>query len=193
MSAVQTVKEHLRGYEKGLADAVTTPRSKEVQMATVQAKLQGYSEVRGPADSAEPFVTLHSSLLWSMPAGLPPLQLEGCSGGLSQDLHDVVNPDCTACGVLHVISSAQAADVCPGQITGQAEGLWQRGWEEPPAAMMRLLALLLQGLEAGEAEAKASIKAVHAEKAELEGHLSALEDKIEALETENANLESMKV
>ncbi len=71
--------------------------------------------------------------------------------------------------------------------------MWQRGWEEPPAAMMRLLALLLQGLEAGEAEAKASIKAVHAEKAELEGHLSALEDKIEALETENANLESMKV
>lgn len=44
-SSVQTVKEHLRGYEKGLADAVTTPRSKEVQMATVQAKLQGYSEV----------------------------------------------------------------------------------------------------------------------------------------------------
>lgn len=50
-----------------------------------------------------------------------------------------------------------------------------------------------QGLEAGEAEAKASIKAMQAEKAELEGRMSALEDKIEALETENANLESMKV
>ncbi len=51
----------------------------------------------------------------------------------------------------------------------------------------------MQGLEAGEAEAKAAIKAVQAEKAELEGRLGALEDKIEALETENANLESMKV
>ena len=45
---VQTVKEHLKGYEKGLTDAKTTPRSKEVQMATVQAKLQGYSEVQRP-------------------------------------------------------------------------------------------------------------------------------------------------
>ena len=34
---------------------------------------------------------------------------------------------------------------------------------------------------------------MQAEKAELEGRLGALEDKIEALETENANLESMKV
>ena len=50
-----------------------------------------------------------------------------------------------------------------------------------------------QGLEAGEAEAKASIKAMAAEKAELEGRLSSLEDKLEALEAENANLESMKV
>ena len=58
---------------------------------------------------------------------------------------------------------------------------------------MKLLVLLLQGLEAGEAEAQAAIQAVQAEKAELEGRLSALEDKIEALETENANLESMKV
>lgn len=58
---------------------------------------------------------------------------------------------------------------------------------------LTLPALVFQGLEAGEAEATASIKAVQAEKAELEGRLSTLDDKIEALETENANLESMKV
>lgn len=42
----QSVKEHLRGYEKGLADAETTQgSSNELRMAAVQAKLQGYSEV----------------------------------------------------------------------------------------------------------------------------------------------------
>ena len=59
--------------------------------------------------------------------------------------------------------------------------------------MGTLLPVQSQGLEAGEAEAKAAIKAMQAEKAEVEGRLSALEDKIEALEIENANLESMKV
>lgn len=44
-SAAQSVKDHLKGYEKGLADAETTPRTKELQMAVVQAKLKGYSEV----------------------------------------------------------------------------------------------------------------------------------------------------
>ena len=42
---LQSVKEHLRGYEKGLASAETTPRTKEAEMAVVQAKLKGYSEV----------------------------------------------------------------------------------------------------------------------------------------------------
>lgn len=45
LSAAQSVKDHLKGYEKGLADAETTPRTKELQMAVVQAKLKGYSEV----------------------------------------------------------------------------------------------------------------------------------------------------
>ena len=45
---LQSVKEHLRGYEKGLADAETTPRTKEAEMAVVQAKLRGYSEVDMP-------------------------------------------------------------------------------------------------------------------------------------------------
>ena len=51
----------------------------------------------------------------------------------------------------------------------------------------------MQGLEAGQAEARASVKAMQAEKAEVEGRLHALEDKLEALEQENASLESMKV
>ena len=46
---LQSVKEHLRGYEKGLADAETTPRTKEAEMAVVQAKLRGYSEVETSA------------------------------------------------------------------------------------------------------------------------------------------------
>lgn len=50
-----------------------------------------------------------------------------------------------------------------------------------------------QGLEAGQAEARAEIAAVQAEKADTEGRLAQLEDKLEALEAENAHLESMKV
>ncbi len=50
-----------------------------------------------------------------------------------------------------------------------------------------------QGLEAGQAEARAEIAAVQAETADAEGRVAALEDKIEALESENAHLESMKV
>lgn len=52
---------------------------------------------------------------------------------------------------------------------------------------------IMQGLEAGQAEARASVKAMQAEKAEVEGRLHVLEDKLEALEQENASLESMKV
>ncbi len=62
--SVQTVKEHLKGYEKGLTDAKTTPRSKEVQMATVQAKLQGYSEVQRPPFLLQ-LITLSTLLCWA--------------------------------------------------------------------------------------------------------------------------------
>ncbi len=51
----------------------------------------------------------------------------------------------------------------------------------------------IQGLEAGQAEARAEIAAVQAESADAEGRVAVLEDKIEALEAENAHLESMKV
>lgn len=49
-----------------------------------------------------------------------------------------------------------------------------------------------QGMDAGQAEAQAALQAALAEKAETEGKLAGLEERLEALETENAQLESMK-
>ena len=83
----QTVKEHLRGYEKGLADAATMPRSKEVQMATVQAKLQGYSEVQTPGSCCDALCTSRYAEAWQQQADLPPLQLRVFSCGLSHAWH----------------------------------------------------------------------------------------------------------
>ena len=48
-------------------------------------------------------------------------------------------------------------------------------------------------MEAGEAEAHAALQVALAEKAEVEGKVAGLEDRLEALEAENAQLESMKV
>jgi hypothetical protein len=47
-------------------------------------------------------------------------------------------------------------------------------------------------LEAGKAETKAEIQAVQAEKADLEAKVAAQEERIDALENDNAHLESMK-
>ena len=97
---------------------------------------------------------------------------------------------------IDVVSRAHQQTAKSGYAEGSAlsHPATEAGYEEPSClCYLTLPALISQGLEAGEAEATAAIKAVQAEKAELEGRLSALEDKIEALETENANLESMKV
>ncbi len=62
---MQSVKDHLKGYEKGLADAETTPRTKELQMAVVQAKLKGYSEVRDKALTWRSAARVTNSPLWT--------------------------------------------------------------------------------------------------------------------------------
>ena len=51
----------------------------------------------------------------------------------------------------------------------------------------------LQGLEEGQAEGRAELQVALAQKVEAEGRLAGLEEKLEALEAENAQLESMKV
>ena len=51
----------------------------------------------------------------------------------------------------------------------------------------------LQGLEAGQAEGRAELQEALAQRAEAEGRLAGLEDRLEALAAENAQLESLKV
>lgn len=52
---------------------------------------------------------------------------------------------------------------------------------------------ILQGLEAGQAEGREELQAALAQRAEAEGQLAGLGERLQALEAENAWLESLKV